>query len=234
MFQIILNSMHRYQPRIHLVKCRSHGDPQIKDLDKEEHKTFIFPEAIFTAVTAYQNQLVSLSNWKKQKNRFFEIDDQRIVADNKVENRQQPVRQRIQGLVSTNGLWPVSLKNPFKNRQERLEYTHAASLKHPRAVLKKTSKKSSFGYGSYQQSECLRHERTEVSTKLCAIKSVCTTRVKWLVPGATSSKPDDHLRVLFNWRLISCSHVRATWVCPLELFFFFLGRCSVLSNKQLR
>lgn len=32
---------------------------QIIDLDNEEYKTFIFPETVFTAVTAYQNQLVS-------------------------------------------------------------------------------------------------------------------------------------------------------------------------------
>ncbi|XP_015509246.1 T-box transcription factor TBX20-like isoform X1 [Neodiprion virginianus] len=58
--QIILNSMHRYQPRIHLVRCRSPEDNSpITDLQHEEHKTFIFPEAIFTAVTAYQNQLIT-------------------------------------------------------------------------------------------------------------------------------------------------------------------------------
>ncbi|XP_071649950.1 uncharacterized protein [Temnothorax longispinosus] len=59
--QIVLNSMHKYQPRIHLVRCRHTDDSgsQITDLQKEEHKTFIFPEAIFTAVTAYQNQLIT-------------------------------------------------------------------------------------------------------------------------------------------------------------------------------
>lgn len=58
--QIVLNSMHRYQPRIHLVRCKHADDPlNITDLQKEEHKTFIFPESVFTAVTAYQNQLVS-------------------------------------------------------------------------------------------------------------------------------------------------------------------------------
>ncbi|XP_076666096.1 T-box transcription factor TBX20 isoform X2 [Andrena cerasifolii] len=59
--QIVLNSMHRYQPRIHLVRCRQSDDNNlhITDLQKEEHKTFIFPEAIFTAVTAYQNQLIT-------------------------------------------------------------------------------------------------------------------------------------------------------------------------------
>lgn len=57
--QLVLNSMHKYQPRIHLVK-RPEGAPgQIIDLENEEYKTFIFPETVFTAVTAYQNQLVS-------------------------------------------------------------------------------------------------------------------------------------------------------------------------------
>lgn len=43
------------------MRCRQTDDNNlhITDLQKEEHKTFIFPEAIFTAVTAYQNQLVS-------------------------------------------------------------------------------------------------------------------------------------------------------------------------------
>lgn len=53
--------MHKYQPRIHLVRrpdgASSSG--QIIDLEHEEYKTFIFPETVFTAVTAYQNQLVS-------------------------------------------------------------------------------------------------------------------------------------------------------------------------------
>nr|CAD7395083.1 unnamed protein product [Timema cristinae] len=55
---IVLNSMHRYQPRIHIVKWREHGGP-ITDLEAEEYRTYIFPESVFTAVTAYQNQLVS-------------------------------------------------------------------------------------------------------------------------------------------------------------------------------
>ena len=31
----------------------------ITDIESELHRTFIFPETVFTAVTAYQNQLVS-------------------------------------------------------------------------------------------------------------------------------------------------------------------------------
>ncbi|CAG9771683.1 unnamed protein product [Ceutorhynchus assimilis] len=56
--QIVLNSMHRYQPRIHIVKWREHSGP-ITDLEQEQYRTFVFPETVFTAVTAYQNQLIT-------------------------------------------------------------------------------------------------------------------------------------------------------------------------------
>lgn len=60
MLQLVLNSMHKYQPRIHLVLRREGAvNAPITDLEQEEFKTFIFPECVFTAVTAYQNQLVS-------------------------------------------------------------------------------------------------------------------------------------------------------------------------------
>lgn len=52
--------MHKYQPRIHLVKRNEGSSGSVVDLENEEYKTFIFPETIFTAVTAYQNQLVSI------------------------------------------------------------------------------------------------------------------------------------------------------------------------------
>ncbi|XP_058056382.1 T-box protein H15-like [Anopheles bellator] len=59
--QIVLNSMHRYQPRIHLVRL---GPGQTapcspKELQEVDHKTYVFPETVFTAVTAYQNQLIT-------------------------------------------------------------------------------------------------------------------------------------------------------------------------------
>ncbi|XP_019395701.1 PREDICTED: T-box transcription factor TBX1-like, partial [Crocodylus porosus] len=55
--QIILNSMHRYQPRFHVV----YVDPR-KDSEKyaeENFKTFVFEETRFTAVTAYQNHRIT-------------------------------------------------------------------------------------------------------------------------------------------------------------------------------
>ncbi|KAI2808848.1 T-box transcription factor tbx20 [Blomia tropicalis] len=62
---IVLNSMHKYQPRIHLVKLRhdqlTHHSSQllISNLEQEQFRTYIFPETVFTAVTAYQNQLIT-------------------------------------------------------------------------------------------------------------------------------------------------------------------------------
>ncbi|KAL5021761.1 hypothetical protein ScPMuIL_000916 [Solemya velum] len=59
--QIILNSMHKYQPRIHIVKKKdsSVNQSSITSLDAEEFKTFVFTESEFIAVTAYQNQLIT-------------------------------------------------------------------------------------------------------------------------------------------------------------------------------
>ncbi|KAG8139468.1 hypothetical protein E2320_002235, partial [Naja naja] len=56
---IILNSMHKYQPRVHIIKKKDHT-ASLLNLKSEEFRTFIFPETVFTAVTAYQNQLVSV------------------------------------------------------------------------------------------------------------------------------------------------------------------------------
>ncbi|XP_030380650.1 T-box protein H15 [Scaptodrosophila lebanonensis] len=59
--QIVLNSMHRYQPRIHLVRL-AHGQSiptNPKELQELDHKTYVFSETVFTAVTAYQNQLIT-------------------------------------------------------------------------------------------------------------------------------------------------------------------------------
>lgn len=59
LMQMVLNSMHRYQPRVHLVKWREGRVRAVESLEDEEFHTYIFPECVFTAVTAYQNQLVS-------------------------------------------------------------------------------------------------------------------------------------------------------------------------------
>ncbi|KAL6734364.1 hypothetical protein Aduo_004913 [Ancylostoma duodenale] len=67
---LILNSMHKYQPRIHIVRRNKgqHLDHNKVSLADEVHRTFVFPETQFMAVTAYQNQLIT--KLKIEKNPF--------------------------------------------------------------------------------------------------------------------------------------------------------------------
>ncbi len=57
--------MHKYQPRVHIIKRpddKSNISNSLQfssDLNNYDYKTFVFPETCFIAVTAYQNQLVS-------------------------------------------------------------------------------------------------------------------------------------------------------------------------------
>ncbi|XP_015592941.1 T-box transcription factor TBX10 [Cephus cinctus] len=55
---IILNSMHRYQPRCHVVVAPS-PPGSAPDPRTENFKTFTFSETRFTAVTAYQNHRIT-------------------------------------------------------------------------------------------------------------------------------------------------------------------------------
>lgn len=52
--QVVLNSLHKYEPRVHVIRVGLHPD------DPDKLVTFAFPETQFIAVTAYQNEEVSL------------------------------------------------------------------------------------------------------------------------------------------------------------------------------
>lgn len=54
---IVLQSLHKYQPRLHIMEVKEDGteDP----FRRCKAQTFIFPETQFIAVTAYQNADVS-------------------------------------------------------------------------------------------------------------------------------------------------------------------------------
>lgn len=54
LFQTILNSMHKYQPRFHLVRAND-----ILKLPYSTFRSYVFKETEFIAVTAYQNEKVS-------------------------------------------------------------------------------------------------------------------------------------------------------------------------------
>lgn len=59
--QIILNSMHKYQPRFHVILDESEKGStraNLHEMNKDHLRTFIFAETQFMAVTAYQNHMV--------------------------------------------------------------------------------------------------------------------------------------------------------------------------------
>ena len=60
--QIVLNSMHKFQPRLHLVLMDGPTPVVMTDINQHKHKTWVFSQTVFTAVTAYQNQLVSTTS----------------------------------------------------------------------------------------------------------------------------------------------------------------------------
>ena len=52
--QTIVNSMHKYQPRFHLVRAND-----ILQLPYSTFRTYVFKESQFIAVTAYQNEKIT-------------------------------------------------------------------------------------------------------------------------------------------------------------------------------
>ncbi|XP_067287276.1 T-box brain protein 1 isoform X2 [Pseudorasbora parva] len=50
---IVLQSLHKYQPRVHVIEINKSGDEDTSDPDRVQ--TFTFPETQFISVTAYQN-----------------------------------------------------------------------------------------------------------------------------------------------------------------------------------
>ena len=63
--QVILNSMHKYQPRIHIVKYHIDQPAALQHFEKknDNFSTHIFDETQFISVTAYQNQQVHWLIW---------------------------------------------------------------------------------------------------------------------------------------------------------------------------
>ncbi|RCN50894.1 T-box [Ancylostoma caninum] len=79
---IIVNSMHRYLPRIHLVR-HPDGEEGNESSNNGDRTTVTFDETAFIAVTAYQNHRIT--SLKIESNPFAkgfrecELDDPRIL-----------------------------------------------------------------------------------------------------------------------------------------------------------
>lgn len=120
---IILNSMHKYQPRIHIVKKRDNLNEatSITNLDAEEFRTFIFPETVFIAVTAYQNQLIT--KLKIDSNPFAKgFRDSSRLSD--FESEQLFYRESMEGLIQHH----TYARSPLRSYGDG-DYNEAETLK---------------------------------------------------------------------------------------------------------
>lgn len=60
MQMIVLQSLHKYQPRLHMVEVTETG---VEDISSDmKTQSFTFPETQFIAVTAYQNTDVCIKH----------------------------------------------------------------------------------------------------------------------------------------------------------------------------
>lgn len=74
---LLLNSMHKYIPRLSIIQTSSEPNDSLSSLPKY---TFTFPETQFIAVTAYQNTDVSILFPSRffQPNLLFQITQLKI------------------------------------------------------------------------------------------------------------------------------------------------------------
>jgi T-box protein 20 len=94
--------MHKYQPRVHIIKKPDEiKNNKLKlqlteDLENLEYKTFVFPETEFIAVTAYQNQLIT--KLKIDSNPFAKgFRDSSRLSDFERESMEQMIKDNPSG-----------------------------------------------------------------------------------------------------------------------------------------
>lgn len=67
--QIILNSMHKYQPRLHIVKADENNAFGSKNT---AYCTHVFRETSFISVTSYQNHKVNTRSHSKSQGKGYQ------------------------------------------------------------------------------------------------------------------------------------------------------------------
>ncbi|KAK2537361.1 hypothetical protein Q9233_002665 [Columba guinea] len=123
-FQIILNSMHKYQPRLHIVKADENNAFGSKNT---AFCTHVFPETSFISVTSYQNH--KITQLKIENNPFakgFRGSDDSDLRVARLQSKEYPVISKSimrQRLVSSHG--QLSTKpdvNPLHGNHQTLQH----------------------------------------------------------------------------------------------------------------
>lgn len=96
---VVLQSLHKYQPRLHVVQVNEDGTEDTSQPGRVQ--TFTFPETQFIAVTAYQNTDVREKGGFRKIRWIYEsvfkcvIFFFLLIADHAAKNRSQSICKRI-------------------------------------------------------------------------------------------------------------------------------------------
>ncbi|XP_030075987.1 T-box transcription factor TBX5 isoform X2 [Microcaecilia unicolor] len=122
---IILNSMHKYQPRLHIVKADENNGFGSKNT---AFCTHVFPETAFIAVTSYQNH--KITQLKIENNPFAKgfrgSDDMELHRMSRMQSKEYPVVPR-----STMRQKVVSNQSPFGGETRGLSSSANLSSQFP-------------------------------------------------------------------------------------------------------
>ncbi|XP_053864780.1 T-box transcription factor TBX4 isoform X1 [Malaclemys terrapin pileata] len=121
---IILNSMHKYQPRLHIVKADENNAFGSKNT---AFCTHVFPETSFISVTSYQNH--KITQLKIENNPFakgFRGSDDSDLRVARLQSKEYPVISKSimrQRLVSTHGQLSTKTDvNPLHGNHQTLQH----------------------------------------------------------------------------------------------------------------
>nr|XP_020465510.1 T-box-containing protein TBX6L-like isoform X1 [Monopterus albus] len=118
---IILHSMHRYYPRFHVIQADS---PYTVCWDPVQ--TFSFPETTFTAVTAYQNPMIT--KLKIDHNPFAKaFREGGTHSPSKRSNRSPPAKRTAMDVKALCNSPPGLQRMPSTSQSAQIEKNHAST-----------------------------------------------------------------------------------------------------------
>ncbi|XP_066934319.1 T-box protein VegT-like [Clytia hemisphaerica] len=116
---LILNSMHRYQPRIHVVQATD-----IYQLQYQTFHTYAFPECQFIAVTAYQNS--QITQLKIEHNPFAKGFRKQEKDKSKSHEEDRPSNGKEKRMEDTDFKKPYCFDPKFASERKSLNHYDAS------------------------------------------------------------------------------------------------------------
>ncbi|KAG8146218.1 hypothetical protein E2320_012591 [Naja naja] len=139
----ILNSMHKYQPRFHIVRAND-----ILKLPYSTFRTYVFPETEFIAVTAYQNDKLTLQSMRvydeRQKKETSDESSSEQTAFKCFAQSTSPAVSAV-GTSNLKDLCPSDAESDSESKEDPMEANEVGKISTTTANLAPNSSSSSGG-----------------------------------------------------------------------------------------